>query len=268
MTTDPNHPLPPVFVINRAQDTARRAEMTERLAKIGITPTFFPAVDGYRLDIHSLDAYDSRKRRRYFGKDLKPGEIGCLLSHRGIYEKMLAEDIAAAVVLEDDVFFADDFVAVLEDIFASTVPWDLVRFVGHGRVFELGYRPLAFLRGGYSLVRVPTSPSGAYAYLLTKRAAARLLSLMQRNWVPVDIVHSRVWETRLETLLVHPSPVTPDLDGPSTIGDERFDKGDTLTGIDRALHPFCRFWYKISNSVGKRLQYHASWLRDRRRRPR
>ncbi len=264
VTPDQNSALPPIFVINRPVDTGRRADMTERLGKIGLTPQFFPAVDGYQLDIASLAAYDGRKRRRYFGKDLKAGEIGCLLSHRAVYEKMLAEDIAAAVVLEDDVFFTPDFGALLEDLMRTDVAWDLVRFVGHGKIFDLGYRTLAPLRNGYSLTRVPTSPSGAYAYLLTKRAAARLLSLMQRNWVPVDIVHSRAWETGLETLLIHPSPAIPDLDGPSTIGDERFEKGHGLSGLDRALHPLYRFWYKVSNSAGKRALYLKSWFRDRK----
>lgn len=264
MTPDPKSGLPPIFVINREQDISRRADMTERLTKTGLTPDFFPAVDGYQLDIPNLAEYDGEKRRRYFGKDLKAGEIGCLLSHRAVYQKMLNEDIAAAVILEDDVFFADDFRAVLEDIRDTHVPWDLIRFVGHGKVFDIGFRKLADLRNGYSLTRVPTSPSGAYAYLLTKTAARRLLQLMQRNWVPVDIVHSRAWETGLETLLIHPSPATPDLDGPSTIGDERFDRGRQISGLTRILHPFYRFWYKLSNGAGKRALYLSSWFSDRK----
>jgi glycosyl transferase family 25 len=261
---NPNSDLPPIFVINRQSDTSRRGDMTERLAKVGLTPTFFPAVDGYKLDIPNLPDYDGGKRRRYFGKDLKAGEIGCLLSHRAIYQRMVDENIERAVVLEDDVFFADDFRAVLEDIQKTELPWDLIRFVGHGKVFDLGFRKLASLRHGYSITRVPTSPSGAYAYLLNKAAAQRLLQMMQRNWVPVDITHSRAWETGLETLLIHPSPATPDLDGPSTIGDERFDNTKRITGITRLLHPFCRFWYKLSNGVGKRVLYASSWFRDRK----
>jgi glycosyl transferase family 25 len=238
--------------------------MRERLGKIGLTPVFFEAVDGYALDIPNLAAYDSEKRRRYFGKDLKAGEIGCLLSHRAIYEKMVAENIPKVLVLEDDVFLSDDFKDVLLDIQNTTIHWDLIRFVGHGKVFDLGYRTLASLRHNYSITRVPTTPSGAYAYLLTQNAAKRLLQLMQRNWVPVDIIHSRIWETRLETLLIHPSPVEPDLEGPSTIGDERFDKAKQIRGLTKALHPFYRFWYKLSNGAGKRIHYLLTWFRDRK----
>ena len=257
--------LPPVFVINRRKDTRRRADMTERLAKVGISPVFFDAVDGYQLDIATLPDYDREKRRRYFGKDLKAGEIGCLLSHRKIYEKMVAENIATAIVLEDDVYLADDFRTVLEDIQQTRLDWDLIRFVGHGKVFDNGFRLLARLGHGYSITRVPTSPSGAYAYLLTLRAAKKLLQFMQKNWVPVDIIHSRAWQTRLETLLVHPSPVTPDLDGPSTIGDARFDKTMNISGRTKIVHPFYRFWYKLSNGTGKRLLYMLTWFKDKDR---
>ncbi|MEX1035352.1 MAG: glycosyltransferase family 25 protein [Sneathiella sp.] len=254
--------LPPVFVINRLKDDLRRADMTERLDEVGLIPTFFEAVDGYQLDIDTLADYDGEKRRRYFGKDLKAGEIGCLLSHRKIYEKMVAEGIPGALILEDDVFLAGNFKDVLEDIQGTTLHWDLIRFVGHGKVFDIGFRRLAALRHGYSITRVPTSPSGAYAYLLTQKAAKRLLHFMQKNWIPVDIIHSRSWETGLETLLIHPSPVKPDLDGPSTIGDERFDRAKQITGLTKLLHPLYRFWYKLSNGTGKRLVYVLTWFRD------
>ncbi len=238
--------------------------MTKRLAKVGLTPIFFEAVDGYQLDIPNLADYDGEKRRRYFGKDLKAGEIGCLLSHRAIYEKMVTDKIPCALILEDDVFLADNFKDVIEDLQGCSVPWDLIRFVGHGKVFDIGYRSLASLRHGYDITRVPTSPSGAYAYLLTQEAAKRLLHFMHRNWIPVDIIHSRAWQTCLETLLIHPSPVTPDLEGPSTIGDARFDNSKQIRGLTKLLHPFCRFWYKLSNGAGKRIVYFLSWFRDRK----
>ena len=44
MPLNPNSDLPPIFVINRQSDTSRRGDMTERLAKVGLTPTFFPPI--------------------------------------------------------------------------------------------------------------------------------------------------------------------------------------------------------------------------------
>jgi glycosyl transferase, family 25 len=254
--------FPPVFVINRRKDTHRRQDMTYRLADVGISPVFFDAVDGYSLDIASLADYDGEKRRRYFAKDLSPGEVGCTLSHRKIYEKMVAENLPCAIIFEDDVFFDDKFRETIEDIISTDLPWDLIRFVGHGKVFDIGYRSLVNLRNNYSIARVPTSPSGAYAYMLTQKAAKTLIGFMQKNWVPVDIVHSRAWETKLDTFLIHPSPVTPDLVSPSTIGDERFDTRPKITGITKLVHPFYRFWYKLSNGFGKRMLYALSRRKD------
>lgn len=254
--------IPPVFVINRRKDTHRRSDMTKRLGNVGISPLFIEAVDGYTLDIMNLPDYDGEKRRRYFAKDLGHGEIGCSLSHRKIYEKMVNENIAFAVVLEDDVFVEDDLKDFLGEIKNTKLNWDLIRFVGHGKVFDIGYRPLVKLSNQYSIVRVPTSPSGAYAYMLTQKAAKTLIGFMQKNWIPVDIIHSRAWETKLDTFLVHPSPVTPDLVGPSTIGDERFEKRSKISGVTKLLHPFYRFWYKLSNGVGKRFLYLATGHED------
>ncbi|PHQ69030.1 MAG: hypothetical protein COB93_09075 [Sneathiella sp.] len=256
--------LPPVFVINRPKDADRRTDMEERLGRVGVFPEFFDAVDGYALDINTLPDYDREKRRRYFGKDLGHGEIGCLLSHRSLYQKMVDENIERAVILEDDVFLDRSFRQVLEDIQRVDLNWDVIRFVGHGKVFDVGYRRLASLSSPYWLTRVPTSPSGAYAYMLTQNAAKTFLRFMQKNWVPVDIVHSRAWETGLETLLVHPSPVTPDLVSPSTIGDARFDKSPAISGLTKFLHPFYRFWYKLSNGAGKRLLYILTGPKDRK----
>lgn len=264
MTGTSDISLPPVFVINRPKDTHRRQDMEERLGKVGIIPVFFPATDGYALDIDTLPDYDRERRLRYFGKDLGHGEIGCLLSHRAIYQKMVDENIDRAVILEDDVFLEDTFRQVLENIEQVGIEWDVIRFVGHGKVFDIGYRQLAPLGDTHWLTRVPTSPSGAYAYMLTRKAAKTFLHFMQKNWVPVDIVHSRAWETGLETLLVQPSPVTPDLVSPSTIGDTRFERPSAITGLTKIVHPFYRFWYKLSNGAGKRLLYTFTASRDRK----
>jgi glycosyl transferase family 25 len=255
--------LPPVFVINRPKDFQRRSDMEERLGRLGIKAVFFDAVDGYSLNIDTLPEYDGEKRRRYFGKDLGAGEIGCLLSHRALYQKMVSENIERAIILEDDVFLDSEFRAVLEDICNAPIDWEVIRFVGHGKVFNIGFRQLFPLNNGYWITRVPTSPSGAYAYMLTRKAAETFLQFMQRNWIPVDIIHSRAWETRLETLLIQPSPVTPDLVSPSTIGEVRFERAQAIQGLTKFLHPLYRFWYKLSNGVGKRLLYLMNIIKDK-----
>lgn len=258
-----DHPLPPVFVINLPEDAERRDIMRTRLDATGVRYEFFPAVNGRGFDLSHLESYDGARRRRAFGRDMIPGEMGCLLSHRAVYEKMDRENIASAVILEDDVIFENDFSDVLSALMKPPVKWDVIRFVGSQKIYARGCRKIAPLTGRYWMARLPTAPGGAHGYLLTLHAARVMLKFTRKNWVPIDTLQGRTWETDLETLVVYPAPLFPDQEAGSTIGDARFDKTIILTGWRRAVFPLTRGWFKLSENIGKRYIYWASWPRDK-----
>jgi len=261
--------LPPVFVINLPRDIQRLEDMGRQLDALGLPYQIFEAVDGYALKPEDMGFYDRKKRCRYFGRDLLPGELGCLLSHYKIYEKMDRDNIEYAVICEDDLIFENDFKDVLERLLSpqmrSKVPWDVIRFLGSEKIYKRGCRKIVPLVAHYWLARLPTAPGGAHGYLLSLKAARVMLSHMQKNWLPIDTLQGRVWETGLETLVVHPAPLTPDPAAGSTIGDERFDKTVKLTGLEKTLFPLFRAWFKTSENLGKRSVYVMSWFRDSRR---
>jgi glycosyl transferase family 25 len=238
--------------------------MTERLKPFNLDYHFFEAVDGRGFDLDTHPAYDGLRRRLFFGRDLTKGELGCLLSHRAIYQHMVDNNIPAAVVLEDDVFFKPDFPAVLQAIGQLPVAWDVIRFLAQEKTYKSG-RVLGKIGfGPYVLARNWTTPGGAYAYMLTQNAARQFLRRMERNFMPVDTLHGYVWRTGLETFAVRPSPVSADMETPSTIGMvERFDKTLKLSGGQKMLYPFTRAWLKFSELVCKRMTYLAAWPRDR-----
>jgi len=256
--------LPPVFIINLPRHAERRQIMKTRLQEIGLTYEFIDGVDGKTLSPDDLISYDRQKRLRYFGRDLQPGEIGCLLSHRKIFQKMVDEQLSHAVILEDDVIFEAEFPAVLQALLTTPVPWDVIRFLGSEKIYARGCRKIAPLAGHYQLARLPTAPGGAHGYLMSQKAAQVMLRHMQRNWLPIDTLQGRTWETGLETLVVHPAPLYPDQTAGSTIGDARFDKTVRLSGLEKTLFPLARSWFKLTESCGKRYSYAASWRRDRR----
>jgi glycosyl transferase family 25 len=256
--------LPPVFLINMARDTERRRQMTERLNAIGLPFTVFEAVDGSKLDLADCRYYDGQKRRRYFGRDMTKGEVGVLMSHRAIMQRMVDENIPAAVILEDDVTFEPDFPDVLRALMASGRRWDIVRFLGSPKIYRLGRRLIAPLCGRYWLARIPGTHGGAHAYLLTQRAAKVLLAHTEPAWVPIDTLQGRCWSTGLESLVVHPCPLATDPAAGSTIEDKRFDKTLQIDGLDRALYPLRRFLLKLGETLGKRAVYWGSWWRDGR----
>ena len=264
-------PLPQIFVINLPEDAARRETMRARLDQAGVEYSFFEAVNGRAFDMTAMPGYDRAKRRAAFGRDMMPAEMGCLLSHRKIYEKMDRENIPAAVVLEDDVVFEPEFKDVLAALMQmnETGPcqWDVIRFVGSAKIYKRGCRRIAPLFGQrddkYWMGRLPTAPGGAHGYLLTLKAARVMIAHMQENWMPIDTLQGRMWETGLETLVVHPAPLHIDQDAGTTIGDARFDKTVTLEGWRKTIFPLTRVWYKLTDTLGKKWIYLSTWPKDR-----
>lgn len=246
MTTDPLR----IFVISMPHSTERRAAISARLGALGLEFSFFDGIYGKNVDMHRHPLYAGTRRRLFFGKDLTAGEFGCLLSHRGVYQRIVDENVPRALVLEDDAILTDDVPAVLAAVAASSVPWDIIRFLGSEKTYRLS-RAVAPLTKAYELTRATSTPAGAYGYLLSQNGARRLLACTQKNWQPVDMIQGQAWKTGLDVFCVRPSPILPDYDVPSTIGDGRFDKTRHLKNWERALYPLSRLGLKIYDMAGK-----------------
>ena len=254
--------FPPIFVINLEHSADRRAAMIARLDPLHVNYSFFKAVNGQALDIDALPAYAKTRRRLFFGRDLTKGEIGCLLSHKAVYQHIVDNNIDRAIILEDDVFIEPAFPQIIREIIQSPVKWDVIRFLAYDKVQKIGRDVFALPSKPHVLARIPTTSGGAYCYMVNQKAARAFLHHMQKNVLPVDILHGYVWRTGLETFILRPSPVAADLMNESTIGVVRFDKTIKLTGWQKAVYPLTRAWLKFSELVGKRVSYWASWPRD------
>lgn len=259
-----NKPIVPILVISLGGAEERQKKIRPQIEALGLPFEFFPAIDGRGFDVRRHPAYDSARRRRAFGRDLTNGEIGCLLSHRAIYDKMVAEEIEHVLVLEDDAILGPDFPRVLAALQDCPVPYDMIRFLARPKIARLPQRYVYRLVENYWLSRLPATPGGAYTYLIRLQGAKKLLPYLQRNWLPVDTLMGRSWEHGLQWFTVQPPPSDYDRTLESAIGDVRFDKTLTLTGIERLTYPLTRAQHKLSEAIGKRLFYWSTWPADRR----
>ena len=253
-----------ILVINLARSTERRAGMRRKLELLGLDFEFVEAVDGRDFDVQAHPAYDSPRRRRAFGRDLNGGELGCRRAHRAILQRMVGEGLEQVLVLEDDVVLGEDFLAVMPSLLAAAQHYDIVRFLSAAKIARLRRRPVLPLAKGYSLARLETTPGGAYAYLIRRHAAEKLLSRMQRNWLPVDTLMGRSWEHGLNWLIVWPALADYDRAIDPDISFARYYKGAKLSGAERLRYRFSRAWFKINEALGKRWVYWSRWWRDRR----
>ncbi len=262
--------LPHTYVISLTRCVDRRQRIAARLQTLGLPFSFFDAIEGASLSAAEIKPYyNSRRRRLFFGRDLTPSEIGCLISHAILYQNIAADPAPLALILEDDALLGDALPAVLADIMRlhdQGQPFGLIRFLGNRKIVG-NLRPLRALEGEpgpyrHALCRVYGTPGGAYGYVVSRDGAARLAAAARNSAVPIDTLHGEVWRTGIDTYAVWPSPVLPDYAIESTMSAARFDKTTHLGRLEKTVYPLTRFAYKTYEAFFKNYSAMALRLRD------
>jgi glycosyl transferase family 25 len=257
--------LPPVLLLSLKEATQRRAEMAEKLGRLGLPYSVFDAVDGRGRNVNEQPVYDGVRRRLYFGRDMTGGEIGCLLSHREILERVAAGD-EPFLVIEDDAILHPDLPKVVAALMQRRDYWELVRFLGSPKVLRSRQRRLVHLVDEYWLTRLASMPGGTHALIVSPSGARKLLRRLNRTAFPIDALMNQSWRTGVANLTVHPGVAIHDEEQVSFIENTRFDKRVTATGWERALLPLARALWKLEENLGKYGVYYGAWLADVRRR--
>ncbi len=252
----------PCFVISLPDEQKRRAFMADHLQERGIEFEWFNAVDGRKMDVLAHPAYDKARRRACHGRDLKPGELGCLLSHQAVYQKIIDDNLDYAFILEDDVQLHPKAKAVLESLQASNFDFDVVRLFGSEKVARAKHRKIIELKDGFYLVRLQSTPGGTQGQIISRSGAQKLLKALQILTFPIDTVHGRCWETGINSYSIQPGIALHDESFDSAIGDARFDKTIKLEGGERFRYKINRPLFKLGEAVGKRWIYYKNYPHD------
>lgn len=179
----------PVFVINLQRNPERRRFALGHLASLGMQASVFPAVDGKTLALADLEArglYRESLAREKFSRPLSLAEIGCTLSHLGVYRRIVEERLDAALVLEDDAMLTEGAAGRLRPLLAELPEdWDLVQLTFQCRD-TAPFSP--------SLVRFlmrPTMPVAATAYIISRRGAQKMIDAAYPVHYPADSLIGR-----------------------------------------------------------------------------
>lgn len=164
------------YVINLRRSEARRAHVTRELAKTQLDWELVDAVDARqeRLDPSELVSAEARQKGGF-----RPGAIACALSHRSVYERVLATSQDVALILEDDVILPADLAALSAEVASHMSGSEVVLLNYHQpggvKLSAPGSRGIG--QAGRQLIAEPVSlvelTSGA-AYLATRAACERL----------------------------------------------------------------------------------------------
>ena len=241
-------PSLPIFVIAFASDKMRRDRMTRRLDALGLAFSFIDAIDGRALPEAERLAKEDPARADWIGHHLRPGALGCLLSHRQAWQALLDSGAELGLVLEDDAVLDAALPAVLDRLSQLADRLDLVNLHHFsGRPQE----PVLPLTDQHSLTLTRYNEIGAEACLVSATAARQLLARSLPARFEVDLLINRWWEHGLQVLTLCP-PVADQDDTPSQIGYQQAPPPITGDGPGRQLK---RRWNRGADSFQKRRHF-------------
>jgi len=177
-----------VYVVNLARDVERMASVKRQLDALGVPFERVDAVDGRAMSADELRrAYSPFRWWCAKGWRASRAEVGCALSHNGIYKAMLEEGVDVACILEDDVELGGGFKAAL-DFVARRLDAKRIQVAmlsNHGDVPHDRLGGCIAEEDGFELLK------GTYAmctdgYCLTRAAAQALLEQNMPVMVPCD----------------------------------------------------------------------------------
>jgi GR25 family glycosyltransferase involved in LPS biosynthesis len=163
----------------------------------------------------------------------RPGEVGCFLSHRKAWERIVASGDEAALIVEDDIVPAEGFDAALALALENAAPNRLIRFPLRDR--EEAEEVVA-LSGDVRLHRPRVIGLTTGMQLVGREAAARLLALTEQFDRPVDTFLQMRWLTGVETLTLSPAPVR------SAVAETG---GSTIQSHTSPLAEIRRSWHRM-----------------------
>jgi len=115
----------PVFVIS-LKNSPRRLYIQEHLKNLNISFEFFDA----SLGLEHLEKFQTNYKT-IFSEKLSNGQVGCICSHLGVYQKIIDLNLPQALILEDDIVIKDaeklrNQLSWLLDL-KSKIHWEVIR---------------------------------------------------------------------------------------------------------------------------------------------
>lgn len=186
-----------IFVVSLNSTSQRSKRLENAMRSAGLRFEFIEAIDGREFDPQLNFHYDAPQARRYMGRDLVGGEIGCYLSHLKAAKRFLEEGSRYGVVLEDDAAPSHDLLNACYDI-TSTLEridpeWLLVNI---GKSSNKLYTAISKTSNHKHVVQAAHYfPVTTHGLLWSRRGAMKFIREHETIWAPVDNF-LRHWLTR------------------------------------------------------------------------
>lgn len=220
------------FIIHLDRASERRAQVDQLIQSLPFPAKAWSACDGAIPGALDGMLAEQPLFQPKFPFQLSRGEIACFASHRAIWQHLIARDLPAAMIFEDDV-------CVDEAVFSEAASFAEDHIADHGYI-QFQTRPLPADatdltgQGEVRLMRPEVVPLRASAQMISQDAARALLAVSDKIDRPVDVLVQMFWETGVRPVAVTPSGVS-DLPGPTTIQSKRSFAQKLVAEVKRPL---------------------------------
>lgn len=206
------------YVISLASETTRRQHILDECSKFNITPEIIEAVDMRQATQSQIEELSAKlthlkpKKQRWLSK----GELGCALSHHNAYKRIIQNQDAFALILEDDAQFVTNPHILLqpenlEQIYQQ-YPFDIL-CIGYVKTLPQ-YLPYLYRRTPIKFriqiqnIHLGTLwkqfSYGTVAYIITKQGAEKLAAATQKPCATAD--DWLYFEQKLGIKILHSRP--------------------------------------------------------------
>lgn len=193
----------PIFVINMKSSKERWASTHSRLNELGLDAERWDATVGKALSSSEVSKwYDNVKNKTSHHRDLTAGEIGCHISHQRLWEKIVADNIPYALILEDDLEIDDTLPDILEAI-QKLNNWELIKLFDNR---DLPFIDSVAINNTFTLGNYLKVPNGCLGYILSLEGAKKLLK-RQPFFRAVDIDIQFHSEVGINVTGIRPYPI-------------------------------------------------------------
>lgn len=168
-----------LYLINMDKDVERLVHMNGQLHAHCLKAVRIPAVNGRDIPQDEFQSYGKNVR----GNVWSTGALGCLLSHREAWKRLVLSGKKYALILEDDVYLSADISKIIQDLSWIPEDADIVRLETSTNRVKL--KPIGETNGR-QICMVHSTCWCCGAYILNKDTADRLLNMPREKWDSVD----------------------------------------------------------------------------------
>jgi glycosyl transferase, family 25 len=221
---------------------------------------FAEAARGARADWRFVDAsssppadvpYTDQAAALRFGRPLSRGEIGCFASHLAAWKSLLASNDGQRIVLEDDTIVDWPLMDRIAEVDFAGLGIDLVRFYST-HAFKHSVAIERFLGPHTHLLQTRGMFLGTQGYMVTRRAAQRLVELARSITMPVDWFMTRYWAYGFRNYCVFPFPLIERF-VPSDIGDRSYS--EPRSPVERVVRQGFRVMDRVSRGFADHVRF-------------